>query len=77
MDDKEKRFEADIEASLLSQGGYIKGDPAAYDKEKAMDLATLISFVKVTQPKEWTRFGKQCASDVEKKFYKAVNDAID
>ena len=77
MDDKERRFESDIEASLLTQGGYIKGDPVAYDKEKAMDISTLISFVKATQPKEWTRFEKQCSSDVEKKFYKAVNDAID
>ena len=72
---KEITFEQDIEFSLL-ENGYIKGNPSTYDKEKAMDMTTLITFIKETQPKQWSRFEKQCNSDIEKKFYKAVNDAI-
>lgn len=72
---KEITFEQDIETSLL-ENGYIKGNPSTYDKEKAMDMTTLITFIKETQPKQWSRFEKQCNSDIEKKFYKAVNDAI-
>src|SRR5665648_205168 len=78
MEHKEIRFESDIESFLLSPaGGYAKGSMTDYNKEKAIDMPTLISFVKATQPKEWTRFEKQCVSDVEKKFYKAINDAIE
>ena len=78
MEYNEKRFEEDIESFLLSpEGGYQKGDMKKYDKDKAMDMETLLSFVKETQPKEWDRFERVTVSDVEKKFYKAVNDAID
>lgn len=72
---KETTFEQDIETCLLNNG-YIKGNSSTYDKEKAMDITTLITFIKETQPKQWSRFEKQCNSDIEKKFYKAVNDAI-
>ena len=72
---KEITFEEDIEFSLL-ENGYIKGNPSTYDKEKAIDMTTLITFIKKTQPKQWSRFERQCNSDIEKKFYKAVNDAI-
>lgn len=77
MEYKEIRFEQDIETFLLSPaGGYKKGDMKIYDKHKAMDVDTLISFVKATQPKEWDRFERVTVSDIEKKFYKSVNDAI-
>jgi len=75
---KEIRFEQDIETFLLSSaGGYQKGDMGKYNKDKAMEMDTLVSFVKVTQPKEWERFERVTVSDVDKKFYKAINDAID
>lgn len=78
MEHKEIRFESDIESFLLSpKGGYEKGKITDYNKELAIDMTTLISFVQTTQPKEWTRFEKQCVSDIEKKFFKAINDAIE
>ena len=46
----EKQFENDIEYSLLTYGGYEKGDPKAFDRVTALDSATLTSFVKATQP---------------------------
>ena len=77
MEYKEIRFEQDIETYLLSPaGGYQKGDMKKYDKDKALDMETLLSFVKDSQPKEWDRFERMTVSDVEKKFFKAINDAI-
>lgn len=50
---KEKSFEEAIEYSLLIDGGYIKADPADFDRERCLDPTVLISFIKQTQPKEW------------------------
>lgn len=50
---KEKNFEEDIERYFLSEGGFIKGEQKFYDKDKAIDMPKLISFIEKTQPKEW------------------------
>jgi type I restriction enzyme R subunit len=50
---KEIAFEAAIEAHLLAQGGYEKGDPAHYDRARALDASVLIPFIQATQPKTW------------------------
>lgn len=73
----EKRFEKDIHSYMLKYGGYTKGDMGTYDKEKAIDMDKLISFIKNTQPKAWSRFEKQCNFDAQKKFYKVLNDEIE
>lgn len=52
----EKQFENDIEYSLLTYGGYEKGDPKAFDRVVALNTDTLISFVKATQPKSWEKY---------------------
>ena len=39
---KERDFEAYIEHWLTTEGGYVKGSQATYDKERAIDLKTLI-----------------------------------
>jgi len=44
----EKQFENDVEHSLLTYGGYEKGDPKAFDRTVALDVGALISFVKAT-----------------------------
>lgn len=73
---KEKRFEDDIEESLLNFGGYTKGNMKTYIAGKAIDLAVLIDFIKKTQPKEWQRYEIIYKKDVEKKLYKRFNDEI-
>lgn len=77
MDYKEKRFEDDIEDSLLNFGGYNRGNLVNYESDKAIDLVALIDFIKKTQPKEWQRYQVIYTSDVEKKFYKRFNDEVD
>ena len=77
MAENEKQFEANIEEYLISSaGGFIKANDAGYDPTMALDIHTLVAFVKATQPVMWQRFEKQCNSDPYKKFYKCFEDAV-
>ena len=77
MAENEKQFEADIEQYLISPiGGFIKATDADYNPTMALDIHTLVDFVKTTQPVMWQRFEKQCRSDPYKKFYKCFEDAV-
>lgn len=77
MAENEKQFEANIEQYLISPaGGFSKANDAGYDPTMALDIYTLVEFVKTTQPIMWQRFEKQCNSDPYKKFYKAFEDAV-
>ena len=72
----EKQFESDIEYSLITYGGYEKGDPKAFDRVLALDAQTLIGFVKDTQPKSWqkyeTIYGTSCEKAFVERFCKEV-----
>lgn len=76
MEYKEKRFEQDIETSLISKGGFIKTEQSSFDASKALDINTLVSFVESTQEKEWTRYVAIHGSDAIKNFYKRFNDEV-
>lgn len=81
MPNNEKQFEMDIESSLTSAaGGWQKASDAGYrapiSTGMALDIETLVGFIKTTQPLAWQRFEKQCNSDPHKKFYKAFEDAV-
>ena len=68
METKEKNFENDIEAYLLSNG-YVKGNQSTYDKGKAIDMPVLISFIQATQPKMWQRYQNVYGEKAEKQLY--------
>ena len=77
--DTEKNFGADIESWLTSdEGGWTKATDAGYHAsiEKALDIDTLVSFVKRTQPKNWERFVRQSNGDPVQRFYKCYEDAV-
>lgn len=79
MAENEKQFESNIETFLISPaGGYEKATDAGYTSSSgmALDIHTLVGFVKATQPITWQRFEKQCNSDPYKKFYKCFEDAV-
>lgn len=79
MAEDERQFETNIEAFLISPaGGYTKTTDAGYvaSSSMALDINTLVEFVKTTQPVMWKRFEKQCNSDPYKKFYKCFEDAV-
>ena len=81
MPDTEKQFETDIEKYLISpEGGWLKADDSGYrspnSEGMALDIDTLVKFVKRSQPMAWQRFERQCNSDPIKKFYMAFEDAV-
>ena len=90
MADNEKQFETDIESFLISpKGGWQKASDTGYKtgfqydaeggiiENYALDIETLCTFVKNTQPVAWALFEKRCKSDPQKKFYKAFQNAVD
>lgn len=76
MEYKEKRFEQDIETSLLNYGGYVKGDMSTYNAGYAIDLPVLVDFIKKTQEKEWQRYETIYGLNAEKKLYKRFNEEV-
>ncbi|MBO5849357.1 MAG: type I restriction endonuclease subunit R [Bacteroidales bacterium] len=68
METKEKNLENDIESYLLSNG-YVKGNQSTYDKNKAIDMPVLISFIQATQPKMWQRYVNVYGEKAEKQLY--------
>ena len=76
METKEKNFEQDIESWLLSEGGYVKGTMATYDKKHAIDMPVLIKFIEVTQPKQWERYKNIYGEQVESQLYKIFQSNV-
>ena len=71
----EKQFESDIEAFLISdEGGYIKGS-GAYSPKLGLYPDKLTSFIKRTQPREWTAFERQNDIDPVRKFCVVFSNA--
>ena len=68
FDVKEKRFEQDIEEYLTTKGGYIKGNPATFNRVSGLDEGTFISFIKNSQPKLWERYEKIYGDASEKQL---------
>jgi len=50
-DTSEKGLEALIVKSLVDEAGYVRGEPADFDREYCVDLAQLRIFLQATQPK--------------------------
>ena len=76
METKEKNFENDIEAYLLSRG-YVKGNQATYDKTKAIDMPVLVQFIQATQPKMWQRYVNVYGEKAEKQLYTIFQQNVD
>lgn len=68
FDFTEKHFEQDIEYYICNHGGYIKGDPKAFDRKLALDVKTFVSFIKATQPNAWEKYEKIYGADSESKI---------
>lgn len=73
---KERDFEAYIEHWLTTEGGYTKGNQATYDKERAIDLKTLIRFLQLTQEKKWMLYEKKYGAQTEDRLYNVLQDKI-
>ncbi len=63
----ERKFEGAIEAWLLEHGGYVKGDPLAFDVALGLDPGEVLAFVRATQEDAWrslaARHGGEAAAE--------------
>ena len=69
-------FEAAIEASLLA-GGYVKGDPADYDPEIAIDRRQSLSWLQASQPDVLQKLRQQYGPEAEATFFKQLARNLD
>ena len=74
---KEITFENEIEYSLISNGGYTKGNPKDYSREYAVDTATLFQFLKSSQPKEWEKLVTKHGDNLEVNFLRKLCKDLD
>lgn len=56
-DTSEKGLESLIVAALINEAGYETGDPQNYDRDHAVDLAKLLTFLQETQPNTCEQLG--------------------
>ena len=78
MANNEHQFESDIESLMVGELGWKKSSETGYlkSRELALDLGTLLAFVKSSQPKVWATFTKSCSGlDPAKEFYKKFESA--
>ena len=73
---KERNFEADIEQWLITNGGYSKGSQKSYDKERAIDMTTLMEFLALTQPKQWDRYVRKYGDKAESRLYQVFQENV-
>ena len=87
MDEKEKRFERDIESFLISpEGGYTQfsgQDPEGnwvhtrqHDVAKCIYMDVLCEFIAKTQPKEWKKYVKYYGDNAADKLYHRLETCI-
>jgi type I restriction enzyme, R subunit len=78
VENKEIRFEQDIETSLTQYGGWQKErfQDSNFEATIGLDLDKLIAFIKETQPKQWERYEKIYNEDAHRKFLKRFEEEI-
>ncbi|MFU0789737.1 type I restriction endonuclease subunit R [Virgibacillus proomii] len=78
LENKEDRFERDIETSLTNEGGWESAAfiDTNYDPQQGLDVPVLLSFIRETQPKSWKRYEKIYRTDAETKFLKRFNEEV-
>lgn len=78
VEEKEVRFEQDIETALTQYGGWRSElfQDSHFDATIGLDLEKLITFIQSTQPKQWERYEKIYKEDVRRKFLKRFNEEV-
>jgi len=75
-DAREQPFQQDI-VDALSANGWLVGDPAAYDRERALYPEDLIGYFREAHPDQWERFCKRHDRDPEKALLDKVARELD
>ncbi|MGB1250548.1 MAG: hypothetical protein ACPG8W_08065 [Candidatus Promineifilaceae bacterium] len=66
-DAKEAAFQQDIINQMVA-GGWVQGNPADYDHERALYPADCLAYIQTTQPKSWAKYEKLYPRNPEKAF---------
>lgn len=73
----ERAFEDAIEHSLITAGGWTKGDASGFDRERAIASAELFAFIEATQADLWAELKKQNGIGLEAAVLEALIKSID
>ena len=78
VENREMRFEQDIETSLTKVGGWEKESfqNSHYDASVGIDVDRLISFIGQTQPKQWERYLTIYQIDAKRKLMKRFDEEV-
>jgi len=77
VDHREIAFESAVEHSLLTSGGYEKGNPAQYDRTRALHPHLVLGFVQSTQPKSWQAIAAYYGNSAADAFLAELTLALD
>lgn len=72
----EEKFEEAIEDHLLSEGGFEKGYPQQFDRERCVDPRIFFEFIRETQPKEWEYLEKLQKDKAEETLLDSLCQAL-
>ncbi len=73
----EQDFEVAIEAWLVDHAGYEKADSSQFDAALALDVETLLAFIKQTQPETWDKLSASYGGNVEKSVVQRIATECD
>ena len=78
VENREVRFEQDIETCLTKVGGWEKESfqDSNYDASVGIDLDKLVAFIGQTQPKQWERYLTIYQSDAKRKLMKRFDEEV-
>jgi type I restriction enzyme R subunit len=78
LENRENRFEKDIETILTNGGGWksVAFKDTNYNPQHGLDVSLLLSFVQETQPKAWKRYVRIYHEDAEAKFLKRFDEEV-
>jgi type I restriction enzyme R subunit len=76
-DHREVAFEDAIEQHLLAVAGYVRANPADYDRQRAIDPAVFLAFVQETQPATWESLEKLHGADTSAVLLDDLCKALD
>ena len=70
-------FEQEVERSLITDGGYVKGSPKTYDIQRALIPQDVINFIQATQPKIYERITSAYKGDAAEYILNDLTHALD
>jgi len=72
----ENAFETAI-TDHLTNSGWVKGDPALFDKNLSLFKSVVLSFIQRSQSKEWKKLNAYYKDDTENKFFQRLFKELD